>query len=139
MDVFLLKFNTLLSLITIGVCIFVFYVWFPRLKKTNFYSFDPRELLIIGIFISFFSTCCDNIYWGITWLSKLQNWPSSQWWFDNGPINNLFFRYCGKILAGICHLEAARLAGAISKEGLTVGAIFILFISLSIYFTMISL
>ena len=136
---FLLKFNTLLSLITIGVCIFVFYVWFPRLKKTNFYSLDPRELLIIGIFISFFSTCCDNIYWGITWLSKLQNWPSSQWWFDNGPINNLFFRYCGKILAGICHLEAARLAGAISKEDLTVGAICILFISLSIYFTMISL
>lgn len=137
MSEFILKFNTLLSLVTVGVCIFVFYVWFPRLKKSNFRSFDPRELLIIGIFISFFCACCDNIYWGITWLSKLQNWETSQWWFDHGLINNLFFRHCGKILAGICHLEAARLAGAISKEDLICGAIFIIFISLSLYFTMI--
>lgn len=112
--------NLFLGLITVGVALLVIQVWMPTyLRRPHSQrGFGPHEWLLVGITIGFASTIGDNVFWGITWYSKMRNWPTSPWWFDHGPAANMIFRHVGKISAALCHLEAARQASVISTEDL---------------------
>lgn len=111
--------NLLMGLLTVGVAGLVLQVWMPTVKKWDRRTwFGPHEWLLLGITLGFTMTIGDNIFWGITWYSKLRAWPTSQWWFDHGPWANLVFRHTGKICAAMCHLEAARQASVITSEDL---------------------
>lgn len=116
----LLRINMILGLMTIGVAILVINTWLPTciVHPLGRKTFGPHEWLLVGVSISFLMTIGDNLFWGVTWYSKLMKWPTSQWWFDHGPSANLVFRHVGKICAGMCHLEAARQARVIESEDL---------------------
>ena len=131
----ILIFNTLLTLLTIGSAGVVVLVWMPTflLHSKSSKSLAPHQLLLIGIAISFATAVCDNIYWGITWFSKLKNWETSQWWFDHGPMANTFFRHLGKILAAACHIEAAKRSGIILREEITAVTVLIFVACLFIF------
>lgn len=109
--------NTLLSAVTAMLCLVVVVVWMPRVVGGN------HTLLLAGIVVGFAGAFCDNVYWGITWYSKLQQWDTMQWWFNNGPIANIFFRHGMKLTAAACHLEAARRAGIGNVTELSVAAL----------------
>lgn len=109
--------NLFLGLVTIGVAALVIQIWMPPVAIRR-HAWGPHEWLLAGITIGFASTIGDNIFWGITWYSKLKEWPTSPWWFDHGPAANLIFRHVGKITAGLCHLEAARQASVVHSGDL---------------------
>ena len=102
----ILKVNLFLTLMTVAFSILVLVYWFPGYKSWSMCT--PHDLLLMGICASFLSSVGDNIFWGITWFSKLKHWSTSQWWFDTGPYVNLVFRHSIKIFAAVCHLEAVR-------------------------------
>lgn len=127
--------NTLLTLLTIGSAGVVVLVWMPTFvlnaKKNE--KLEPHQLLLLGIAISFLSTICDNIYWGITWFAKLKQWPTAIWWLDHGPIANTFFRHLGKIMAAGCHIEAARRSGVVLREEITAMTVLVCVVCLFIF------
>lgn len=109
--------NTFLSALTAMMCLVVVTVWMPRVLN------GKHSLLLAGIVIGFAGALADNVYWGITWYSKLQQWDTVQWWFDHGPIANIFFRHAMKLAAAVCHLEAARRAGIDNVAELSIAAL----------------
>jgi hypothetical protein len=112
----ILRINLLLGFITVGFAFLVLLVWAPKfIRWYDRSKLGPHEWLLIGISLGFLSTIGDNIFWGITWYSKMKAWPTSEWWFDHGPAANLLFRHVGKIAAAGCHLEAARQANVLSS------------------------
>jgi hypothetical protein len=108
--------NLLLGCWTIGVAYVVLHIWSPHARSN---ASVANRLLLIGISISFLGTIGDNIYWGLTWLSKLKGWPSEAQWFNGGPYANTLFRHCMKIAAAACHLEAARRADIVKTAELS--------------------
>ena len=113
----ILMVNTWLSALTALMCLAVVLVWMPRITG------GCHTLLLAGIVIGFAGAFADNVYWGITWYSKLKQWDTTQWWFDHGPVANIFFRHSMKLAAAVCHLEAARRAGIDSVAELSVAAL----------------
>lgn len=107
--------NLFAGLLTIAVAFLVIHVWLPHTKAGKH---GPHHLLLWGITIGFVAIIGDNIYWGLTWLSRLNQWPSEPAWFTGGPWANLLFRHGGKIAAAALHLEAARRAGIIGSREL---------------------
>jgi len=112
-----LMLNTFLSALTALMCLVVVVVWMPRVLN------GKHSLLLAGIVVGFAGALADNVYWGVTWYSKLKQWDTSQWWFDHGPIANIFFRHTMKLTAAACHLEAARRAGIENVAELSVAAL----------------
>ena len=109
--------NLFLGLLTIAMSVVVLSAWLPHTKSEEM---SAHRLLLIGIALSFTATIGDNIYWGLTWLSQLKHWNSEPEWFAGGPYANLVFRHCVKIVAGACHVEAARRAGIIRARELSI-------------------
>lgn len=128
--------NVLLGLLTVGVAALVIQVWMPtflRQPPSRQRVFGPHEWLLAGITIGFTATIGDNVFWGITWYSKLRGWPTSDWWFEQAPIANMIFKHAGRICAAMCHLEAARQASVVSTEELATRTATVLLGSLTMF------
>jgi hypothetical protein len=70
-------------------------------------QWQPKEILITGIVVSFIGKFADNAFWLIPWLSKYCGSAVQAHWFDLGPAMNIFSRQGCTIVAAICHVYAA--------------------------------
>lgn len=129
----MLVFSLFTTLVTLGFSGLVLYVWFPNLKRIGKRKLTGSDLLVIGIVFSFCAVIGDNVYWGLTWLSKAQHWPHSAWWFNHGPLSNVVFRHGLKVVAAVCHLEAARRAGVADAGDLILKSGFVVAVSAVVF------
>lgn len=107
------------SLLTIGFAMLVVVEWCPRnFIKWVSRGFDQYDLLVLGILIGFVAVMGDNLYWLAAWYSKLRNREEFDWYLENGPTANIFFRHILKITAAACHLEAARRSNIVRSDDL---------------------
>jgi hypothetical protein len=110
----ILHINLILTVITVLTSVMVVVLWWPQAKSWRLLA--PSDLLVVGITIAFLGAVGDNLFWGITWYSRLHHWPTESWWFDCGPYSNFVFRHVMKIAAAYCHIEAARRASVLSRN-----------------------
>jgi len=121
------------TLLTIGFAVLVLIEWCPNFKRMATRKWSQSDLLILGVLLGFVSVVGDNVYWGITWYSKMKNWSTSEWWFEFGPVSNLIFRHAMKIAAAACHLEAARRAEVVATDSLVMKTLIVLFVSVLLF------
>ena len=75
-----------------------------------------QEWLVFGVVVSFMGQVLDNTYWGFVWTGDFLAWDGTGKWIQRGPLFNIFSRQLCGIAAAACHIRAAWLWGAASRE-----------------------
>ena len=70
-------------------------------------SWDSEQWFIVGVFIGFIGQLLDNAYWLIPWGLSYVGSDMAPWFFDHGPIFNIFSRQILGIVSAYCHIRAA--------------------------------
>lgn len=97
-----------LSTTTLFVCSVVCYKWYKQaLELVASKHKTAVGWLATGIFIGFFCSFIDNLYWGLAWEAAYNNRDYALSLFTYGTYTNIPFRQLGTALAGYCHLKAA--------------------------------
>ena len=71
----------------------------------------PSQLLIGGIYIGFFGSLGDNLWWGFAWtFDYLELEEYRDFFFKYGVYNNVVFRQSALVYAGFLHICAEALS-----------------------------
>ena len=95
-----------LTVITIHLCAEVVWKWRSQLGDFWKGEREPWAWAGMGVFVHFFGSFLDNIYWGAAWSTMFAGWEIADFLFHNGIIANIPFRQLSTIGAAYCYLMA---------------------------------
>lgn len=98
-----------LAVPAIVLAVFVLVVWAPTTLAglRNHRRLNSTQLLILGVFVGFAGSVCDNLYWSVLWLADYLEMDGAKRTILSGAYFNVFCRQLSGIVAAYCHIKSA--------------------------------